>query len=445
MDSLGVGWLMSNSYVGLQAESQFSGPLFMVGFTCRALAQCAQRDGIFPTVIDRCGDRDTREAAKHYRIWLPDQGQSSEALGVYPAAFGSQYGDGKNVPAFCILAGGTENNIALIEGLSRRFPNMMKPESFIAMRSWRNWQSWAESSGLFWPRTWEPGTFRAEVARMNSTCDLLVKDLNQAGGLGVSTWHLEQQSMDRRIDSEIDHRVIQERIDGEAVGVTFLSSVHGSIALGCTEAWPSQTHAWGAYIYHGSIGPVSLSIAEWAVLDGFAERVARHANWLGFWQADFVRKNDRWYLLEINPRWTASMELLDISMGLRLVQLHCLASSGLMRQETWASLCLRASHWRQSNPSLCLAKRVLYASDTTELDDATLQRWWDNRLPLEILRGGEMPLGCWIADIPNEPMRFENGFPICTLVGFHRTSREARRAIEEQHQHEMQHLKTLQP
>jgi predicted ATP-grasp superfamily ATP-dependent carboligase len=60
-----------------------------------------------------------------------------------------------------------------------------------------------------------------------------------------------------------------------------------------------------------------LSRVEWAALDGFAERVACHANWLGLWQADFIRKNDRWYLLEINPRWTASMELLDASMGLK--------------------------------------------------------------------------------------------------------------------------------
>lgn len=443
MDCLGVGWLMSNSNVGQQAELLVSGPLFMVGFTCRALAQCARRDGFLPTVIDRCGDRDTREAANRYRDWLPDPQQSIEAMDEYLAAFGSPSGASKSLPLFCILAGGTENNIALIEGLSRRFSNLMKPESFIAMRSWRNWKSWAESSGLFWPRTWELSIFRAEVARMNSSRDLLVKDLNQAGGLGISAWHSEPQSMDRRIDSEIDHRVIQERIDGESVGVTFLSTAHGSIALGCTEAWPSQTHAWGAYIYHGSIGPASLSSAEWAVLDGFAERVARHTDWLGLWQADFIRKNDRWYLIEINPRWTASMELLDISMGLKLVQLHCLASSGLMRQEAWTSLCLRANHWRESVPSLCLAKRVLYASDATAIDDATLQRWWDNRLPLEILRGEEAPLGCWIADIPNEPMRFENGFPVCTLIGLHRTSQEARRAIEEQRQYEMQWLKTL--
>jgi predicted ATP-grasp superfamily ATP-dependent carboligase len=437
---------MSNSYAGLQAESQVYGPLFMIGFTCRALAQCARRDGFLPTVIDRCGDRDTREAANRYRDWLPDPQQSIEAMDEYLAAFGSPSGASKSLPLFCILAGGTENNIALIEGLSRRFSNLMKPESFIAMRSWRNWKSWAESSGLFSPRTCELSTFRPEVARMNSTQGLLVKDLNQAGGLGISTWESEQEPKDLGFDSKIDHRVVQERIDGEAIGVTFLSSSHGSIALGCTEAWPPQTHPWGSYIYHGSIGPVSLSRVEWAALDGFAERVACHANWLGLWQADFIRKNDRWYLLEINPRWTASMELLDASIGLRIVQLHCLASSGLMRKETWTSLCLRASQWRESAPSLCLAKRVLYAGDSTAIDDATLRRWWDNRLPLEILRGeGDTPSGCWIADIPNEPMQFENGFPVCTLIGLHRTAHEARKTVEEQHRYETQHLKTLQP
>jgi predicted ATP-grasp superfamily ATP-dependent carboligase len=48
--------------------------------------------------------------------------------------------------------------------------------------------------------------------------------------------------------------------------------------------------------------------------------------------------------------------------------------------------------------------------------------------------------GCWFADIPNEPMQFETGFPVCSMIGVSPTAEDVRKAIEERHRIEIEHL-----
>lgn len=424
-----------------------SDALLVVGFTCRSLAQSANRQGFSPLVIDRCGDRDTREVAKQYSLWQSDEHLSDEIIEVFLNDGPRMLDATSCFPQHCMLAGGTENHIDLIAGLSRKFPDMMKPEQYASMRSWKNWRSWSERSGMFFPRSWELGTILSGTVDIpcmpihsTSTHEYLLKRLDQAGGLGISMWNRKETPSASQMASAASNCIVQERIDGQSVGVTFLSSTHGSIALGCTEAWPTQPHPWGPFVYHGSVGPISLSKEDWQLLDAFAKNVTNGSHWQGLWQADFIRKGSQWYLLEINPRWTASMELLEAFMGMELVRLHCLALSGQFANDPWQNLLLNSQSTRMA-PSRCFVKRVLYAPRSIAVNEAIIQRWWHHRLPLEPL-ANEMVTssGCWFADIPNEPMQFETGFPVCSIIGVSPTAEDVRKAIEERHRIEIEHL-----
>jgi predicted ATP-grasp superfamily ATP-dependent carboligase len=437
--------------------SHSSGALLVVGFTCRSLAQCAKRERFSPLVIDRCGDRDTRDAANKYLLWQSDETLTDATIDAFLSYSPDWVDPPSIIPQYCMLAGGTENDIHLIDRLSRRFPNLMKPEKYVSMRSWKNWRSWSERTGMFFPRSWVMETLHSLPIALTTVpvdslavpvdasvaSEFLLKKLDQAGGLGISTWSRAGVSSDLELVLAAGNCIVQERIQGESVGVTFLSSAHGSIALGCTEAWPSQPHPWGPFIYQGSLGPISLPKEDWALLDAFAKNVSKDSQWLGLWQADFIRRGSHWYLLEINPRWTASMELLEASMRLELVRLHCLASAGQLSNDLWQNTFLANRSTRIAS-FRCFAKRVLYAPRTMVVNESTVQRWRQHGLPPGVL-ANEMaiPSGCWIADIPNEPMQFETGFPVCSIIGVRPTAEEARRAVEEMHRIESEHLASL--
>lgn len=424
-----------------------SDALFVVGFSCRSLAQSARRQGFSPLVIDRCGDRDTREAAKLYSVWMPEEDLTEETIDLFLIDRPSRLDLTSSFPRHCMLAGGTENQIDLIARLSRKFPDMMKPEQYASMRSWKNWRSWSEHSGMIFPRSWELGTILSDPIELKclpidstDSHEYLIKRLDQAGGLGVSTWNPEEAPLASHMALGARNGIIQERIDGQSVGVTFLSSAHGSLALGCTEAWPTQPHPWGAFVYQGSVGPVSLQQEDWTLLEAFAKNVTIASQWRGLWQADFIRKGSHWYLLEINPRWTASMEILEASTGMELVRLNCLAVSGQLASDEWQKL-LQNNQSSRMTPSRCFAKRVLYAPHSIALNEAMIERWWRHRLPLEsFMIDSKTSSLCWFADIPNEPMQFETGYPICSIVGVSATTEDLKTAMKEQYRIEVEYL-----
>jgi predicted ATP-grasp superfamily ATP-dependent carboligase len=433
-----------------------SDALFVVGFSCRSLAQSASRQGFSPLVIDRCGDRDTREAAKLHSLWMPEEDLREETIHLFLIDRPSRLDLKSSIPQHCMLAGGTENHIDLIARLSRKFPDMMKPEQYASMRSWKNWRSWSERSGMFFPRSWEPGTILSEPVDLpqipidsnsndsSSSNEYLFKRLDQAGGLGISTWNRNEVPSASQMALDTGNGIIQERIDGQSVGVTFLSSFHGSLALGCTEAWPTQPHPWGAFVYQGSIGPVSLQQEDWTLLEAFAKNVTIESQWRGLWQADFIRKGRHWYLLEINPRWTASMEILEASTGMELVRLNCLAVSDQLANDEWQKL-LQNNQSSRMIPPRYFAKRVLYASRSIAVNETMIERWWCHRLPLESFTNDrDTSSRCWFADIPNEPMQFETGYPICSIIGASATTEDLKTAMEERHRIEMEYLSSIE-
>ncbi|MCE3017431.1 MAG: ATP-grasp domain-containing protein [Pirellula sp.] len=427
--------------------ADLSDAVLVVGFTCRSLAQCANGQGFSPLVIDRCGDRDTRKAAKMHSLWLSDEDITDEAIDDFLNNRPSGLDAKSCFPQFCVLAGGTENNLHLIARLSRMFPNMMNPAQYLSMRCWKNWRNWSENSGMLFPWSWELGPILSEPDDLprtptDSASDnaYLFKRLDQAGGLGITAWNREESPLASPLALASSNGIVQERIDGQSVGVTFLSSTRDGIALGCTEAWPAQPHPWGPFVYHGSVGPVSLPEEDWQLLDAFAKNVTDASHWKGLWQADFIRRGSQWYLLEINPRWTASMELLEASTGLELVRLHSLAVSGKLANDAWQKL-LQNSQSSRIASSRCFAKRVVYAPRSIEVSEAMIERWWHHRLPLEsFTNGSDTSSGCWFADIPNEPMQFETGYPVCSIIGVSASTEDLKIAMEERHRLEIEYL-----
>ncbi len=364
------------------------------GFSCRALVQCAHSEGFEVTTFDRCGDADTRAFSKRFQLLSPDVPYFEQVMNQIDV---EQY-------KYILFSGGIESDLSQLHPTlqSNRPAFLNLPWS--EMRSLRNWELWAEKAGLLFPET-RPLQTDTEYETSVESSRYLIKDLKSAGGLSVA-WY-------DHAFPHTDARYVQQYIEGSVFGVTFLTAPSFGMAVGCAEAWPNRQHPWGPFVFHGCIGPTSLHREEWECMDFFAEVVNQSTNWSGIWGADFIRSDHGIYLLEINPRWTSSMELIASGLNVPLIQLHCKAKDSIENEEARIDLIAISEKLRDRRRSNTkrIGKRIMYA-DThrecrTDLLNAWRQEGWRST-PLEDDR-------VQYADIPYEPTMFEPGFPICSL------------------------------
>src|SRR5262249_18435246 len=84
------------------------------------------------------------------------------------------------------------------------------------------------------------------------------------------------------------------------------------------EAW---LHA-RAFHYCGSIGPVRTQPPLLEALERLGNALAKGFGLFGLFCVDFVMRAAIPWPLEVNPRYTASVEVLEYSSGLRALALH---------------------------------------------------------------------------------------------------------------------------
>ncbi len=378
--------------------------LTAVGFSTRALVQCARREGLAVRSFDCCGDRDTREIACSTEVI--DLNDPSWIKTLEPSAR-------------VILAGGCEDIGESLELLSRVDPTII-PEQYLQIRDWRNWRQWALGSGLKFPSTYTVDEWlcsnvsaTAESAKnaLHQTQRWLWKKQRSAGGLGVSFIDpkelLEPSSL--RADHSPELGVLQEYVLGKSIGISFLSSNHGTVIVGMAESMPLQKHIWSDFIYRGSIGPVL--IPDWLVspINSFARTVVRTTGWTGLWQADFLLTGSDLYLIEINPRWTASMELIVNGYDLPLVTWH--ANCRQLGESDWKRLQAKVEGTHRES-TLKFRKEVLYAKEDSIVSIEEGEKWWGRRWIARDCVGD----GLWYADIPQVHSALTKGAPVCSRI-----------------------------
>ena len=142
-----------------------------------------------------------------------------------------------------------------------------------------------------------------------------------AGGLGV-------QIADKQM-VVTDNMYLQRLVEGRSIGGSFVavrSSAHGDRAdtslLGVCEAWPRTTVASARTVkfpfrYRGSFGPIivptDLSGSVQKEMERIGKAAADHFQLSGVFGIDFILADGQLWILEINPRFPASAEILERS------------------------------------------------------------------------------------------------------------------------------------
>lgn len=285
-------------------------PLLIVGASARAAAGSALRAGFQPAAVDLFADADLAAVAP------------VEAVRPYPA--GLVEAARRAPPGPLVYTGALENHPALVERLAAERPLWGNPPAVLrAARSMDRLRAVASRAGLQLPET------RETAAGLPTDGSWLAKPIRSAGGGGVRPWRGEAA------EHRAGRRLFQRRLLGSAVGVVYLGASGEARLVGASlirvAGGAAQDPATTDFRYAGSLGPLTLPTDAARQLTRLGTTLARELGLVGLFGVDVILA-PRWdasraevRLLEVNPRYTASVELLERAYDVPLLAWHAAA------------------------------------------------------------------------------------------------------------------------
>lgn len=264
----------------------------IVGASVRSAAQSARRAGFLVTGVDLFGDTDTLDACARY---LP-----------IAAA-----GDVEAIVRVCrdtawLQVGGLHDQGGLLARLRRDCSRTALGAAEERLRDMGELRRWAGDCGMGFPTTLDGHgrTLPGFADPDNGSQRWLYKQRSSSGGLGVR-WLCGGN------DRPGGQAFIQAWQPGRAHGATFLSDGNRARLLGvCRSLFTRRPGR--PFVYAGSLGPLEPSRPLSASLERLGGTVVGATGLRGLFNADYLldRAGAAW-LLEINPRWSGSSELIE--------------------------------------------------------------------------------------------------------------------------------------
>ncbi len=354
-----------------------SGPVLIAAVSGRALAASARRGGYLPLVADFFGDQDTVAAAQG-QVTLRDgfaQGFREHELMEALERLASQH-----VPVGIVCGTGFEDRPQLLARLKQRWPlfgnsadkvaRAKDPETFAAL---------CRDCGIAHPRV----SLSPPAARHS----WVAKRRGGSGGRHVAAASVKEFG---------EGVYYQSRVPGKPVSALLLANGVCAVVLGFSEQWacpaPRQRFRYGGAVRPADIAPgLAQRLAESAC------RLAAALSLTGLNSADFMVDGDDFWILEINPRPGATLDIFEAD-GASLFSLHMRACAGDLPDEAPRLGGAKAS-------AIFYAERDVIAPERFEWPD-------------------------WSADRPNAGIAIKAGEPVCTVHAGAATGVEARALVD---------------
>ncbi|MDA7980059.1 MAG: ATP-grasp domain-containing protein [Pirellulales bacterium] len=368
------------------------GELLIVGASARAAAQSAVAAGYNVTTIDLFSDADLCEIAESHiaHQWPEDVPRLAESI----------------APRDWMYTGGLENYPHIIT-LVNRHHNLLgcSAERISEIRD--PVMLWQELSGAGFrmPATWNqlPPTYCDET--------WLRKPRRSAGGLGIrriapqqeAHAYTERENGGRPARDHASEFVFQREVWGDTFGAVFLAGDRKAKLCGITRQLSGTPHgAPGEFQYCGSIGPVSVSGKVTGELKRLADFLVDRFALRGLFGLDFIIAEDSPWLIEVNPRYPASAEVLERCSCASVVHEHCVAccSDSRLRGDLIST---DTTSITPTSKRLTVGKLVLYACK-----ELRITRTFSEKLLASAGRDQD------VADIPRAGSVIEQGQPILT-------------------------------
>ena len=358
----------------------------ITGVSTRAFAESAVKSGCNVFSIDYFGDSDQKQIIENYSL-LRDFNLPSRAENLIQACKRFDFDSVVYISNF-------ENFPELLEKLSGKIKILgNSPDTLRKVRDWRILRKFMSGSDIPYPETLLPG-------EENQACDRtgwILKPTNSGGGSRIKAW--EGQSL-------ADNQILQKQIKGIHASASFIANGRKCILIGLTaQLIGLKELGANGFTWCGNILPLPLERNNYLHLAGeienYASLLADNFKLTGAWGIDFIITGNNAegfhpLILEINPRYTASMEIIEAAYGLNIFSLHLMALEGRLPDFSLA---------RQENNRF-YGKGVIFARSKLKIGDTTA---WKNR---------------GIKDIPFFHDEIKKGYPICTILSEGRSYRE---------------------
>lgn len=367
----------------------------ILGASTRATAMSALRAGFEPVCIDQFADADLRRICSVTAVdslsLLPESPLDAALQAV------------RNLPV--IPVGGTENQRELIQNLSSHQSAWWgaAPTAIARVRD-----PLQLSEGL--------EAVKQRVLAIQPSVDppsrdgqWMVKPIASAGGRNVAVW---DQSV---LVPDFPH-YFQQRVNGDVYSALFLAECEpGDVRfIGLTRQLVGEPQFQACpFAWCGNIGPVFLPVETEFLVRRWGNILKWKFGLTGLYGVDFiVDPSGVPWLLEVNPRITGSVEILELACGTSLLADHvaCYASEVAARAWEWATPPAPAGER--------LGRAILYAPARTR-----------TMIPLPATI--EWETAPRIADIPEPGTVLERGQPVCSLYAWGETVDEVMLQLQE--------------
>ncbi|MEM0927268.1 MAG: ATP-grasp domain-containing protein [Planctomycetota bacterium] len=371
-----------------ESDSAPQKAVVVIAASARAAAESLRRAGYEPHAVDAFGDRETRSASRSWTLldeWRRriEMEHSNDAATLDDAPDASERMSGE-FP--WVLGGGLAESIEWLDdipslsGLNARRASLANQATFL--------RELADAADVAYPETYRSGevpvVVQQEIALHPERW--LVKPIFGTGGLGI---HVPTSPTLER------SQVLQRRTGGRSVGVSFCLDRHEVVYLGAARQW-SQRTAHGRYVYKGSVGPVTFNASIEDAFQRIGNALMERLPIQGPCNVDvLIDASDRVTLLEVNPRFSASMELLEWSWSQALAK----ACSVFDPIEAWR----RRLDSNASRTLRTCVKRILFAGRSCTIEPTQLHRT-------------VMPSDWRLTDTPMKAVRVDRGDPVATIL-----------------------------
>ena len=283
--------------------------ILIAALSGRGLAASARRAGYLPLVADAFGDCDTAEHAADARR-VKDAARIGFRTQPTLAALAALEAHAPSPPIGLVLGSGFEDRPKLISALARRYRLLGNDAATIA----RCKDPTALSALLDALSIPHPET---RLAPPEDAEGWLSKRIGGSGGTHV----LPAAGAERS-----PRRYYQRRLDGTPFSVLALATGSAARVIGISQQW-SVGAPPRPYRYGGAVGPVHPAPAVAAAMQDAAERLCIHLGLVGLVAFDFLLADATAYLLEVNPRPGATLDVFDDAEG-TLFKAHVAACTG---------------------------------------------------------------------------------------------------------------------
>ncbi len=302
-----------------------------------------------------------------------------------------------------MFTGSLENDPIGLKRLAAIRPLLGGPiDAIRAVRDWRILRDLAESSSLVFPETTD------DPSRVPRDGSYIRKPRDGSGGIGIGLWFgpgLDAETRDASCESDRRPWIYQRRVEGRPVSALLLLDGLRCRILGATRQLIGLRDLGASQFgYAGNLGPLRLPDGITERLERFGCRITTEWGLRGLIGVDAIWADPEFAILEVNPRYTASVEVWERLTGVPVIELHCAACEQSARGRL-------SMHEPISMPNdVFLAKGVIYAEESGVFPDSGP---WDEALAgVDSVGGIDAPT--W-ADIPWPGTPLTPGHPILTI------------------------------